>query len=586
MFRFANPIYLNLLALIVVFIAIYIATLWHQNRNLKKFGDPKLIAMLMPDVSKVRRHTKFILNMTALTLLIFLIARPQFGSRTEEVKRSGIEIMIAVDVSNSMLCEDVKPSRLDKSKMIVSKLSEQFDEDKLGLVAFAGSAITLLPMTSDYVSAKMFLNQLTPNTIATQGTNVGEAISKAVLGFSQNKKKNVGKALILITDAEDNEAGAIEAAKEARKNDIDVFVLSVGTEDGGPIPMGGGELKKDINGNVVITKLDEQVGQQIAKAGGGMYIHVDQTDEAQTILSKEIEKMQKEDFSLSMYSEYDEQFPAVAILLLIVLIAEICIMERKNHILNKIQLFKRKSGMIVILMLCCASASAQSTDRDFIRMGNKYYRAEQYDQAETMYLKALTKKKSFEVYYNLGNVCLVQGKDSTAFENYKMADSLGTTNQLKRAKCFHNMGNLWYAQGAASMKSNQDGTQAFQNAVNFYKSSLRCNPEDNETRYNLAKAQYFLKKNQQNGGGGNNNQDQQDKQNQDKNQQKQDQKQDQQNQDKNQQNQEQQQQEQKKDEMSDQNAEQLLNSAQQDEKDVQRKVQQRPAARKKFEKDW
>lgn len=338
MFRFASPIYLYLLLLIPVLTAIYMLVQFRMKRQVKKFGDPELMRQLMPDVSPLRRHVKFVLMMLALGLLAVVLARPQYGTRNEEVKRSGIEVAIAVDVSNSMLCRDVSPSRLEKSKMIVSKLVEQFDEDKVGLVAFAGSAITLLPLTSDYVSAKMFLDQLNPATVAMQGTNVAEAITRATAGFS--KKTNVGRALILITDAEDNEAGAIEAAKQARKEGIQIFVLSVGTVQGGPIPMTDGTFKKDLAGNVVTTKLNEQIGKGIAQAGGGMYVHVDQTDMAQSLLEKEIEKMQKEDISQSMYSEYDEQFVAVALLLFIVLVVEFCIMERQNHVFSKLKLFK------------------------------------------------------------------------------------------------------------------------------------------------------------------------------------------------------------------------------------------------------
>ena len=338
MFRFESPIYLYLLILIPVLTAVYVLMQYRMKQQIKKFGDPELLRHLMPDVSPLRRHVKFALMMLALGLLAVVLARPQYGTRNEEVKRSGIEVAIAVDVSNSMLCQDVNPSRLDKSKMIVSKLVEQFDEDKVGLVAFAGSAITLLPMTSDYVSAKMFLDQLNPATISVQGTNMAEAITRATAGFT--KKANVGRALILITDAEDNEQGAIEAAKQAKKDGIQIFVLSVGTEQGGPIPMGDGTFKKDLSGNVVTTKLNEQIGKSIAQAGGGMYVHVDQTDMAQSLLEKEIEKMQKEDISTSMYSEYDEQFVAVALLLFIVLVVEFCIMERQNHWLGKFKLFK------------------------------------------------------------------------------------------------------------------------------------------------------------------------------------------------------------------------------------------------------
>lgn len=589
MFRFAHPTYLYLLLLIPVLVAIYIVIRWRMNKQLRKFGDVALMAHLMPDVSRLRVHFKFALMMTALALVIFIMARPQYGTRSEEVKRSGIEVMIACDVSYSMLCEDVNPSRLDKSKMMVSKLIEQFDRDKVGLVAFAGSAITLLPMTADYVSAKMFLDQLTPETATIQGTNMAEAIQRSIISFSE--KKNVGKALILITDAEDHEDGAIEMAKEAKKAGVQIFVLSVGTDRGGPIPMGDGSYKKDLSGNVVTTKLNERVGKEIAKAGNGLYIHVDQSNQAQSILDAEISKMQKEDISMSMYSEYDEQFVAVAILLLLVLIAECVVMERKSPFLRRLSLFTRtpKSASIIVLLLCFTfvnnTVSAQMNSRDYIRRGNRSFRAEQYDKAETDYLKSLEVQPSFEAFYNIGLSYLLQGKDSTAVARMLEADSLGTDNQLKRAMNYHNLGNVWYAQGSYLLKSNQDATSAFQNAVNLYKSSLRCNPNDDQTRYNLAKAQYQLKKSQQ---------QQQQNQNQDQNQQKKEEekkkdeqkKPDEQPEQQNEQQQKPQPQQEQKSDMSEQTAEQLLNSAQQDEKDVQRKIKQQNATRRSLEKDW
>ncbi len=338
MFRFAHPIYLYLLLLIPIMTAVYIFLRYKQRKNQDKFGQIDLLKNLMVGVSALRRNIKFTLLMLALALVIFIMARPQYGTRNEEVKRQGIEAIIAVDVSNSMLCRDVSPSRLDKSKMLVSKLIEQLDQDRVGLVAFAGSAITLLPVTSDYVSAKMFLDQLSPATISVQGTCMAEAIRKATAGFSDNKA--VGRALILITDAEDNEDGALEAAKIAKEKGIRIFVLSIGTPNGGPIPLGNGSYKKDNDGNTVTTKLNEQVGKQVAKAGGGIYINVGQTNQAQRLLEKEIENMQKEDISTSMYSEYDEQFVAVALLLLLVLILEVCITEKKNPLLRNFRLFK------------------------------------------------------------------------------------------------------------------------------------------------------------------------------------------------------------------------------------------------------
>ena len=338
MFRFANPTYLYLLILIPIFTIVFFWMKKIMRNKLNEFGDFSIIKRFMPDVSNSRRNAKFVFMMIALGLISIVLARPQYGMRNEEIKRSGIEVIIAVDVSNSMLCRDVTPDRLSKSKMIVSKLIEQFDRDRIGLVAFAGNAINLLPVTSDYVSAKMFLDQLNPNTIALQGTNLSEAISKASAGFSD--KTNVGRALILITDAEDNEDGALLAVEQAAQKGIRVFVLSVGTSAGGPIPMGNGDFKKDLSGNIVTTKLNEKVGKDIAKAGNGVYLHVDQTDVAQTVLEDEFEKMQKEEFSATMYSEYYEQFIAVALLLFIVIMIEICIMEKKNPLFRGFNLFK------------------------------------------------------------------------------------------------------------------------------------------------------------------------------------------------------------------------------------------------------
>lgn len=244
-------------------------------------------------------------------------------------------------------------------------------------------------------------------------------------------------------------------------------------------------------------------------------------------------------------------------------------------------------GMLMLFVLM--PASAQSA-RDFIRMGNRAYRQSQYDKAETMYLKSVAKSPSFEGYYNLGNVYVMQKKDSTAFENYKKADSIGTPDVVRKSLNYHNMGNIWYAQGVAAMRSKEgNAAGAFQNAVNFYKSALRCNPDDNETRYNLAMAQYQLKKNQNNnGGGGGQNGENKDKQDQQKKDQQQNQ-QDQQKQDQNKDEKQKQQQkpEEKKDDMSDQAAEQLLNSAQQDEKGVQRKLNENKENRRRsLEKDW
>lgn len=338
MFRFENPAFLYLLIIIPVFILIRLLGIRKRKRKLKKFGDIELVKQLMPDVSYSRRALKFWLRMAALALIIVMLARPQMGTKISQEKRSGIEVIISLDISNSMRAEDVVPSRLDKSKMLIENMVDNFTNDKVGLVVFAGDAFIQLPITSDYVSAKMFLQNVDPSLIATQGTDLAGAIDLSSKSFTQQDK--VGRAILIITDGEDHEGGAIEAAKKARKNGIRVFVLGVGSPKGSPVPDDNGGYMKDNTGQEVMSALNEDMCKQIAEAGGGAYIHVDNTSLAQRQLNDELTRLQKGDLSSVIYSEYDEQFQAVGILVLLLLVIETLILERKNPLLGKIKLFK------------------------------------------------------------------------------------------------------------------------------------------------------------------------------------------------------------------------------------------------------
>ena len=341
MFRFESPIYLYLLALIPLLVLIRFVAMRRRKKMLRRFGDMELLRQLMPDMSRLRPVVKFTLMLTALALLIIMLARPQMGTKISQEKRNGIETMIALDISNSMLAEDVAPSRLMKSKMLVENLVDNFTNDQLGLIVFAGNAFIQLPITSDYVSAKMFLQNISPSLIATQGTNISEAIRIAVNGFSQ--QEDVGRAIIVITDGEDHEGGAVEMAREAKKKGMRVFVLGVGSPKGSPIPTGDGGYLTDNTGSTVMSALNEQMCMQIAEAGGGSYIHVDNTNAAQEKLNGELARLQKGEIQTTLYSEYDEQFQAFGILALLLLIIEICILESKNPLLKNIKLFNRKS---------------------------------------------------------------------------------------------------------------------------------------------------------------------------------------------------------------------------------------------------
>lgn len=339
MLRFEDPIFLWLLWIIPVLILVRFIG-WRKRRaKLRRLGDPELLKQLMPDISKYRPTVKFVLMLAALALLIVMVARPQMGIKVSHDKRNGIETMICLDISNSMLAEDVAPSRLDKSKMLIENLVDNFSNDKIGLIVFAGDAFVQLPITSDYVSAKMFLQNISPSLIQTQGTNIAQAISLASKSFTQ--QENIGRAIIVITDGENHEVGAQDAAQMANEKGINVFILGIGNAKGAPIPMGDGSYLTDNAGNTVMTALNEQMCRELAQAGKGQYIHVDNTSDVEKALNDDLAKLQKGDMTSVIYSAYDEQFQAVGILIILLLLVEVCMMEVKNPMLRNIKFFKK-----------------------------------------------------------------------------------------------------------------------------------------------------------------------------------------------------------------------------------------------------
>ena len=343
MFRFEDPQYLYLLAVVVLLALIRFVTYRQQKRRLRKFGDPDLVRQLMPLVSRWRPGLKFWLLEAALALLIVMLARPQFGKSISQGQKAGIEAIIAIDVSNSMRAvdkaSDGQLSRMERAKMIVGKLIDQFTDDRVGLVVFAGDAFIQLPVTSDFVSAKMFLNSIDPSMIRNQGTDIAAAISTASLCFTQ--REHVGKAIIIITDGEDHEGEAVEAARKAHDEEgRNVYVLGVGSPKGAlvPDPATKGYMI-DNTGQQVMSCLNEQMCREVAQAGGGAYIHVENNATAQKQLEEALDKLEKAESTL--YSDFDEQFQAVGILALILLILEVCILDRRNPELKKLKLFKR-----------------------------------------------------------------------------------------------------------------------------------------------------------------------------------------------------------------------------------------------------
>ncbi len=553
MFRFEDPIYLWLLLLVPVLVLV--ALLGHRKRKkqLKAFGDPELLKDLMPDVSAYRPWVKLGLAVFAFALLVVMLARPQMGTKITHEKRNGIEAVIAIDVSNSMMAQDVVPSRLEKSKLLIENLVDHFTHDRIGLVVFAGDAFVQLPITTDYVSAKMFLQNIDPSLVATQGTDIAKAINLSMRSFSQ--QKDIGKAVIVITDGEDHEGGALEAAKAANDKGVRVFILGIGNTKGAPIPLQEGGYLTDRNGQTVLTALNETMCKEIAQAGKGTYIHVDNTNDAQEKLNDELAKLQRADTQAVIYSEYGEQFQAVCIIVIILLIAEILILDIKNPKLRNIHLFGSKKPMAMLLLLIVPTLAFAQSDRHFIRTGNKLYRNQNYPKAEVEYRKAMSQNGSnAHAVYNLGNALMMQQKDSAAIVQLENAGKM-EANKTRKAMAYHNIGTICQRH------------QLYGDAIKAYEEALRNNPNDNETRYNLALCKRLNKNNKE--------QQKQQQQQQQKEQQKE-------------QKQKEKQQPKPKEQMSKENAEQLLNAAIQDEKATQqrlKKATQQPS-RRTVEKNW
>lgn len=349
MFRFAHAEYLYLLLLIPLLILFFVGCNYRRRKQLEAFGVAELLYELMPDVSKARAYVKFWLLLCAIFALIFVIAGPQFGSKLEVVKKQGVELMIALDVSNSMLAQDLTPNRMDKAKQMLSKMIDALRNDKVGLLVFAGDAFTQMPITNDVTSAKVFLSSINPGMVSVQGTAIGSAIQLGIRSFGP--KTDAGRAIILLTDGENHEDDPVAAAAQAFEQGIKVHVVGIGSPQGTPIPEANGTQAylKDREGNVVVSRLDEATCQKIAEAGGGIYVRADNSNAALRVLTKEIDKMSKAEVESKVYSEYDEQFQTITWIVLILLIAEFFILERRNRLFKNVRIFavdKKKGGII------------------------------------------------------------------------------------------------------------------------------------------------------------------------------------------------------------------------------------------------
>lgn len=343
MFDFANPYLLSLLWLVVIFTLIFRWCRVMRRRRLARFGRPEVLAPLMPAASPYKPHIKFVMRMVALAAIVIVLARPRSGQEEREESLAGIEVMVAFDLSNSMYASSTDDpsaaSRLDRARLLMDKLVDRLQGNKVGMVVFAGSAKTQLPLTTDFGIARLYLSELTPAMMQYQGTSLAEAITMASNGFSE--ADDVHRAIILITDAEDHEGDAIEAAREAAKKGIQLDVIGLGSGSGANIPLGNGQLMQDSSGQPVKTALNSELAEQIAKAGEGIFVN-GAASNALDLLTKQLDKLQKSEFKNVKYSAGAEQFPVFAWLALLFLVADTFVLERKNSMLSKINFFTKK----------------------------------------------------------------------------------------------------------------------------------------------------------------------------------------------------------------------------------------------------
>lgn len=338
MFRFADPYMLYLLPIIPLLVVLFIFLVKRKKRALERFGNIETLKPLMPEVSELRVRNKFILVLCALTLIIFALARPQLGSKLKERSVRGIELMLLIDVSNSMLAEDLSPNRLERTKFAINRLLSSLTEDKVGLIIFAGEPYVQLPITADYVSARNFVSQISPNMISRQGTDISSAIDLAVSSFSSESEGS--RAIILISDGESHESGVESTIERAKALGIKIYTIGIGTPEGSPIKIDGDFIMDD-DGNMVVSKLGEALLENIAVSTGGAYIRATNQNLGLMEIIDEINRTEKKSFKQMIFDQFNEQYQYLLGLALVFLLLDGLMISRKNRILSRFNIFNK-----------------------------------------------------------------------------------------------------------------------------------------------------------------------------------------------------------------------------------------------------
>ena len=579
MLRFANPDYLWFLLAIPGLAVVFVFLHYWGQKKIHRMVSSSLLHLLAPDMSPGKRAWKQSIFLGALACMILAIADPQVGTKLEEVKRSGIDLFVALDVSLSMKSEDVTPNRLAKAKRDISSLLQKLSGDRVGLIVFAGDAFVQFPLTSDYSAADLFLSAVDVDAVPVPGTVIGSAIELALKSFETDLPTQ--KAIVVVTDGENTEGDILGAIDDAKKAHVRVYTIGMGTAEGSPIPIYNAQgqqvdYKHDESGNIVLTKLDEPMLNQIAATTGGSYRRGTSGGNEIDDVYKELESLGKTEFGAREVSGYESRYQYPLALAIVLLLLEIVLSERRGKLMLVLKRLIPTAAVLPMLLVMSFSVSRSQTVRSHVQQGNSVYDKGKYNDAEVSYKKALEKNpKSHEAQFDLGDALYKQQRFEEAMREYNNAATASKAADGKSAS-YYNLGNSLF-------RSNK-----LPESIEAYKRALAQNPNDDDTRYNLQLALDRMKQQQQNKNQKKNQKDQQ-KQDQKQNQ-NQDQKQQQQNQQQQQQNQQAKQdqtrQTQQKNQMPKDEADRILEALRNSEKQVQKDLHKRPAGKVRVEKDW
>ena len=583
MFEFQHISYLYALGLLPLLVVLFIAVVMWRKKKIRKLGDEKVVSEQLRGYIPGRAALKFILLSVGLFSIIMGLANLRTGDKSEKVQRKGVDVVIALDVSKSMLAQDVQPDRLTRAKQLIMRMTDKMRNDRVALIVFAGKSYLQVPLTVDYSAVKMVLQGVSPDMVPTQGTVIGDAIDMAMKSFSQNERKY--KSLIIISDGEDHDETAIEKTKEAAENGVIVHTVGIGSPQGATLydPQTKA-VKLDENGNPVVSKLNEDEMRAIATAGHGTYSLLQNTDAVADKLTTELEGMEQKSLGSVIFTDftsYYQYFLFAGFLLLLIewLLPGTSIRDKKK---KSAVIVAKAAAMLLLLLVMGNMASAQTNM--FLQQGNSLYEQQKYKEAAADYQKALAKDpNNTPGMFNFGN-SLYQQKLYDSSRKVMEATAKASKDKTGKAAANYNIGNTYMSQ------------QKWDDAVNAYKNTLRNNPQDADAKYNLSYAEEMLKKQQQKDKDKNKDK----KQDQKKDQNKQDQKKDQdkkdqdKKQDKDQQNKDQKDDKDKQDQqpqgqpikISQQKADQLLDALQQKEKELQDKLKKEKGTPVKMEKDW